>query len=246
VLKNKVNNLHTVKEMKSIPTPLQTLTLENYYSILQHTYSADDDNDDKTVITSNKSTKHECDNATATTADLTDEELSSDEQESSQHNRPPEYAILDSGATAHFIVKGAAVKNERPTNNPLKIRLPDGTVINSTHTCNLDIPWLPNDITEAHIVPGLAHSSLIATRKFCDAGCKIIFDIEECPILYNGNLVLSGTRDPASGLWRVPINPKTPVSTLNHLNLLCNPPHQQYAANLYTLPFKQQQLKYMH
>ena len=73
MLKNEVNNLHTVKDKKSIPAPIQTKPLENYYSILQHPYSDKDDDDDETVITSNKSTKHECDNATTTTADLTKE-----------------------------------------------------------------------------------------------------------------------------------------------------------------------------
>eukprot|EP00804_Cyclotella_cryptica_P009770 CCRYP_013223-RA/>CCRYP_013223-RA protein AED:0.41 eAED:0.41 QI:0/0/0/1/0/0/4/0/726 len=149
-------------------------------------------------------------------------------------------------ATAHFIIKGAMVKNKQPTCNPLKIKLPDGSVNQSTHTCNLDIPWLPDTVTEAHIVPGLAHSLLVATRKFCDAGCKISFDLDGCRIIYKGNVVLTGTRDPSSGLWRVPINPTSTLTTLNHLDLSNIKKDQQYAANLYTLPFKQQQLKYMH
>eukprot|EP00804_Cyclotella_cryptica_P009771 CCRYP_013223-RB/>CCRYP_013223-RB protein AED:0.40 eAED:0.40 QI:0/0/0/1/0/0/3/0/850 len=153
---------------------------------------------------------------------------------------------LHTRATAHFIIKGAMVKNKQPTCNPLKIKLPDGSVNQSTHTCNLDIPWLPDTVTEAHIVPGLAHSLLVATRKFCDAGCKISFDLDGCRIIYKGNVVLTGTRDPSSGLWRVPINPTSTLTTLNHLDLSNIKKDQQYAANLYTLPFKQQQLKYMH
>ena len=222
---------------------MQSKPLENYYNILLDPLSNEiEDDDDKHVITSNKSPTHECDNATATTTELTDNDLSSDEESP----KPTEFAILDSGATAHFIVKGAAVKNERPTHNPLKIKLANGSVIQSMHTCNLDIPWLPNSITEAHIVPGLSHSSLVATRKFCDASCQIIFDVNECPVIYKGNIVLSGTRDPISGLWRVPINPTAKVNTLTHLDLATTKPQEQYAANLYTLPFKQQQLKCMH
>eukprot|EP00804_Cyclotella_cryptica_P009776 CCRYP_013222-RA/>CCRYP_013222-RA protein AED:0.61 eAED:0.59 QI:0/0/0/0.5/0/0/2/0/172 len=159
-----------------------------------------EEEDDKTVLTSNKSSKHKRGNTRHTT-------------------KPPEYAILDSGATAHFIIKGAMVKNKQPTCNPLKIKLPDGSVNQSTHTCNLDIPWLPDTVTEAHIVPGLAHSLLVATRKFCDAGCKISFDLDGCRIIYKGNVVLTGTRDPSSGLWRVPINPTSTLTTLNHLDL---------------------------
>jgi hypothetical protein len=97
--------------------------------------------------------------------------------------------------------------NSKKALHPLKIKLPDGSFIESTHTCNLDIPWLPAHMTEAHIVPGLSHSSLISTRKFCDAGCKVTFDADECRVYYGQKLVLSGKRDTQTGLWKVPINP---------------------------------------
>ena len=53
---------------------------------------------------------------------------------------------------------------------------------------------MPHEMTEAHIVPGLAHSSLISTKKFCEAGCKVVFDEEECRVYYKDKLVLSGDR----------------------------------------------------
>ena len=81
-----------------------------------------------------------------------------------------QYAIPDSGATGHFLVQGAPVVNKKLTSSPLKITLPNGNMIQSTHTCNLDIPWLQNMVTEAHIVPVLSHSYLISTRKFTDSG----------------------------------------------------------------------------
>ena len=93
------------------------------------------------------------------------------------------HAISDSGATAYFIVDGAAVANLKKTKFPLRITLPNEGIIYSTHTCNLDIPWLPNEITDAHIVPGIERS-LIATKKNCDAGCQVVFDQEECRIYY--------------------------------------------------------------
>lgn len=244
-LVNEVHNSITCKT--SIPTHLQSKPLDNYYNILlDQSIDESNDDDDKTVITSNMSSKHECDQATLTTAVLPGDIIASDDETLRTQHTPQEYAILDSGATAHFIIKGAMVKNKRPTCDPLKIKLPYGAVIQSTHTCNLDIPWLPASVTEAHIVPGLAHSSLVATRKFCDAGCRIIFDRDGCRILYKGNVVLTGTRDPSSGLWRVPIKPTSTLTTMNHLDLSPVKTEQQYAANVYTLPFKQQQLKYMH
>ena len=106
--------------------------------------------------------------------------------------RSMEFALSDSGATGHFLVEGAHVVNKRIATKPLRITLPNDKAIQSTHTCNLDIPWLPKVMAEAHIVPGLVHASLISTRKFCDAGSKVIFDIDECRVYYKGELVLSG------------------------------------------------------
>ena len=133
----------------------------------------------------------------------------------------------------------------RVAENPITIKLPDGSLIYSTHIGNLDIPWMPDHMTEAHIVPGLSHSSLISTEVFCDAGCKVFFGEFEYKVYYKGKLMLTGGRDKKTGMWKLPINP---VSRKNALDLpLQGPRRQQHIANnLYTLPFKQQQLKYMH
>jgi hypothetical protein len=70
-------------------------------------------------------------------------------------------------------------------------------------------------------------------------------------VFYKNELVLTGIRDEATGLWKVPINPiRDNKSILPHLDLY-SPHHTEeqlhhLAANVYTLPFKQQQLKYMH
>ena len=86
------------------------------------------------------------------------------------------FAISDSGAAAYFLVEGAPIINMREAENPITIKLPDVSLIYSTHIGNLDIPWMPDSMTVAHIVPGLSHSSLISTKVFCDAGCKVMFD----------------------------------------------------------------------
>lgn len=131
-----------------------------------------------------------------------------------------QYALFDSGTTAHFLLQGVPVINKHVATKPLQIKLPDGSFIQSTHTCNLNIPWLPTSVTAAHIVPGLQHSSLILTRKFCDAGCKVIFEAEECKVYFNDKLVLAGIKDDMTGLWKVPINPLSPNDgILPHLNL---------------------------
>lgn len=180
-----------------IPTTIKNTS--NYFDILNTTIEELDDeidDDEETVVMSNLSKmQHQCDNATVRTEDLTDDDTSIGDDVIPTSVRKVQYALFDSGATAHFLVERAPVINKRVATEPLKIKLPDGTVIKSTHQCNLNIPWLPAHITEAHTVPGLAHSSLISTKKFCDAGCRVTFDTDGCKVYYNKDLVLSGIRD---------------------------------------------------
>ena len=114
--------------------------------------------------------------------------------------RQVEFSISDSGATAHFLVEGAPIINMRVAENPITIKLPGGYLIYSTHIGKLDTPWMPDHMTEAHIVPRLSHSSLISTKVFCDAGCKVFFDEFECKVYYKGELMLTGGRDKKTGM----------------------------------------------
>eukprot|EP00804_Cyclotella_cryptica_P006988 CCRYP_007119-RA/>CCRYP_007119-RA protein AED:0.63 eAED:0.16 QI:0/0/0/0.5/1/1/2/0/878 len=233
-----------------------------YYNNWNMCFSYTDDDDEATVIASNVSCQHKSDQLTASTTASSNDDHSVaptniclqalprtvTQPTTTQHQH---YAIFDSGATAHFLVNSAHVLNRHPALKPLSIRLRNGKHIVSTHTCNLDLPWLPHSITEAHIVPGLSHSSLISTRKFCDAGCHVTLDQHVCRIYYQGALVLTGTRDETTGLWKVPIHPHRPAHPGQQSKL--DSPHEaphitapHTAMNMYTLPSKQQQLKYMH
>ena len=120
---------------------------KNQFAMLENKY----DNDDDTVVISNKAQK---------TPNTDNESIAID------------YAISDSGATGHFLVEDAPVTHLQVADNPISITIPNGKSMTSTQTCNLDIPCLPNHVTEAHIVPGLAHVSLISTRKLCEQDAK--------------------------------------------------------------------------
>ena len=91
------------------------------------------------------------------------------------------YSISDTATMGHFLVKGTVT-----------ITLPIGGTVQSTHTCNLDIPWLPYYVTNAHLIPDLAHVSLISTRKFYSAGCYVALNGDKCHVFYNEKLVLVG------------------------------------------------------
>ena len=113
-------------------------------------------------------------------------------------------AIADTGATAIFILDNAKVDNKRIATKPLKINLPDGSTIWSTHVCDIQIPGLPQTLT-GHIVPSLKIASLIGIRPLCKAGCKVVFDNEKCEVWYNGTVILAGEKDIATDLWTLPI-----------------------------------------
>ena len=138
---------------------------------------AEEYDDDVTVWMSNNCSTKEIENANITTVDNSGDAHNLQELPNAapilhltRLKGAVQYAISDSGATGHFLLQGSPVVNKRPTSYPLKTTLPNGKIIQSTHTCNLDTPWLPYALTEAHIVPGLSHPSLISTRKFADAG----------------------------------------------------------------------------
>ena len=71
-------------------------------------------------------------------------------------------AVADAGATGHLVLPVTPVVDVLPTSSPISINLPDGSVMKSTHTCRINIPWLPERATTAHIVPGLAHTPLVS------------------------------------------------------------------------------------
>ena len=56
-----------------------------------------------------------------------------------QHNIQ-EWEILDSGATSHILLTTAPTTNKKAALNPLHVTMPDGDQVQSTHTCELDVP----------------------------------------------------------------------------------------------------------
>jgi hypothetical protein len=131
---------------------------------------------------------------------------------SSVHLRKPSipitHAVADTGATSVMVMKNTPMKNIRPTTNPLNINLPDGTIVKSTHICDLEIPGLPH-VLEGHIVPELTVASLVGIRILCKLGCTVLFTDKACYVRYQGKVILTGYKDPSTDLWVLPITPNT-------------------------------------
>jgi hypothetical protein len=105
-----------------------------------------------------------------------------------------------------MVMKNTPMKNVRPTTNPLNINLPDGTIVKSTHICDLEIPRLPH-VLEGHIVPELTVASLAGIRMLCKLGCTVLFTDTACYVRYQGKVILTGYKDPSTDLWVLPITP---------------------------------------
>jgi hypothetical protein len=95
---------------------------------------------------------------------------------------------------------------------------PNGTSIQLSHACDLVLTDLPPQARKAYVFPGLVRDSLISVGQLCDNGCDITFNKDTLSIMSNGKFVMTGARDPQSGLWRFNLqNSKTAIqSTCNH------------------------------
>jgi hypothetical protein len=116
-------------------------------------------------------------------------------------------AVADMGAISIFVMDGVDVENKRLATKPLTVNLSDGRKIKSTHVCDINIPGLPVLLT-GHIIPDLKIASLIGIRPLCKVGFKVIFDNEKCDVVYEGNIILRGYKEPTTDLWTLLITKK--------------------------------------
>jgi hypothetical protein len=112
-------------------------------------------------------------------------------------------AILDSGFTSNFLSAAAPCIDKKAAHVPLNVNMPNGTTIQSSHTCNLLLTDLSQQYRQAHILPGLVHNSLISVGQLCDNECSVTFTQYQVRVSRNGKDVMYGSRDRKSRLWRV-------------------------------------------
>jgi hypothetical protein len=116
-----------------------------------------------------------------------------------------QWAILDSGATSHFLTTNAPATNIVLAAVPLIARLPNGDKVQSTHTCTLNLPDLPAGAQAVHVIPGLASHSLLSVITMCNAGCTVTFTKINCTISYRGCTIICGNKCTGRSLWMVPL-----------------------------------------
>jgi hypothetical protein len=123
---------------------------------------------------------------------------------------PPTTNIADTGTTGHFLKTDAPCINKRKANPSIAVLQPDGSPMYSTHEADLDIPGLPPEARNAHLLPSLEAASLISIGQLCDSGCVATFTATTVSIDLNGVSVLTGTRSPVTRLWSLdfPVTPR--------------------------------------
>jgi hypothetical protein len=87
--------------------------------------------------------------------------------------------------------------------HPIQIHYPNGTIMSSTHTAEVDIPSLPPAARLVHIVPDLHNLSLLSIGQLCDADCDVQFNKHTVTVIYDSQIVLQGSGTPDTKLWHV-------------------------------------------
>ena len=110
------------------------------------------------------------------------------------------WAILDSGASSHFLLSTAPVVDKRIAKTPLTVTLLNGDVVSLSHIAKLNLPLLPQAARTAHVVPGLASHSLVSVVKLCNAGCEVDIRDISCEIRYKGKTIMRCSKCTRTGL----------------------------------------------
>jgi hypothetical protein len=95
---------------------------------------------------------------------------------------------------SHFLTTNAPGTNIVLAAVPLIARLPNSDKVQSTHTCNLDLPDLPAGTQAAHVIPGLATHLLLSVITMCNAGCTVTFTKINFTISYRGRTIICGNK----------------------------------------------------
>ena len=113
-------------------------------------------------------------------------------------------ALVDSGASSHYVTANAPVCNIKNATSPIQVGLPNGDMLSATQTATLPLNTLPSSAQEAYIVPGM-NKNLLSIGKLCDADCTAIFTKNMVQIKKENHVILEGQRNPTHGLWEVPL-----------------------------------------
>ena len=90
---------------------------------------------------------------------------------------------------------------------------------------------------------------IVSTKVLTDAGCKFIYDKDDCRVYFRENIVWAGGKEPTRGLWVLPINPIErnikPRRHLDYITMLHESKKHHMSAGAYTMMVKESLIKYL-
>lgn len=114
-------------------------------------------------------------------------------------------AIADTGATSTYLTPMAPSSNIRVDMDSIRVCLPNGQYLSSSHKCTLSLPSFPKEAREAHVLPELVNNSLISIAKLCDSDLTATFTSDKVVIKDKNTVIFEGFRDNVTRLWRLPL-----------------------------------------
>ena len=124
------------------------------------------------------------------------------------------YAILDSGATDHYLQHNPNPAYPSSKNyKSITVTLPNGATLKSTRDCTLPIRNMNKNAICGHVIPTL-NKSLLLIGKLCDANYTAVFTNKDVKICTNpvqipdDNVVFTGHRNFSNGLYFADLNAK--------------------------------------
>jgi hypothetical protein len=128
---------------------------------------------------------------------------------------------VDYGCTGQFLLVNAPCQKKVKFQNPLRVRLPNGDTMDSTHTASLYIPELNKAASIVHVLTGMASHSLLSVGHLCNEGYYVTFRIDGVTIYSSaGKSILKGSRDLNTRLWCINLWHETPQHTVYVANIV--------------------------
>ena len=152
--------------------------------------------------------------------------------------------MADSGCTHTYLTDKAKTKTKKKQHKQVRVTLPDATVLESSHECELDLP-LPKAATSAYTIPGMKNHSLMSLTQLCNAGCKIMMDKEKLAVIYNGIVVMNGIKNKRNGLWYLPVS-KNATNVTYAIHDDRQHEHTQSANSVYHTSTLAETIQYIH
>ena len=88
-----------------------------------------------------------------------------------------------------------------PTPNRIDVALPNGGLMSSTETTNLNIPGSTTQGQKAHIFNELQSGNLLSVGQLCDDGYEVKFTKEQVNFCKNNKTCFTGKRNEENGMW---------------------------------------------